>query len=835
VVRTIAKGILAVVLALPLAASAAGLGRLTVHSPLGQPFNAEIEIISLQPGEEESLSARLASGELFRRAGIEPSTALLGMRFAIERREGRPVIRITGSQPVNEPFLDMLVELQWNTGRLVREYTFLLDPAQYKAPAAVAAAPEEPTAVAKPAPAPAQIEASPLAAAPERAAPVLGPAPAAAMTGVAPDTAYQVKRGDTLYSIARQNRPSGATLQQMLVALFRANQDAFIQDNVNLLREGRILNIPGDASVASIDSEEARRLVEEHAANFSAYRRRLAAAPDVADAAPARRESAGMIEAKPRPAAPPPPQDQMRLEKADAGAPVSSAGARAARGDDLVARDRALQEAQSRIADLERNIGDLQKLLEIRNQQLAELERRAAAVGTAAAAPVAAAPAAPVPAAEAAKPAAAAEAPKLVAQPPKPKPAAKAKAAPPAAEPSFFEELLDNPTALGGLLGIVVLLAGYGVWSWRRKKAAQAGFQDSVLGATDTAGGPGSAAAEPKTPPVASQPQVSAMEAEEVDPIAEADVYMAYGRDAQAEEILKEALQKDPSRVAIHAKLLEIYANRRDTRAFEQTAVKLKGLTKGSGVEWDKAVALGRSLDPAIGLFGAGAAAAGAAPAAAGAAAAAAPKLDFDLGTPSQSTAELPDIMLEDAPRDFSTPRLDFDLGPATGGEAEPEKETKEEKSDFTADGTLIMEMRGNEPTLSGLDLDLGLDLAREKSSEMRTAVSAAGAGVSGLDFDLNLDLGEAARNPSAAESPVLPGPLDLSAIDLDLSEPGEATTLAMSADPKWQEVATKLDLAKAYEEMGDKEGARELLGEVVREGDATQKGQAERLLAKLS
>src|SRR5207247_10161537 len=131
---------------------------------------------------------------------------------------------------------------------------------------------------------------------------------------------------------------------------------------------------------------------------------------------------------------------------------------------------------------------------------------------------------------------------------------------------------------------------------------------------------------------------------EEVDPIAEADVYMAYGRDAQAEEILKEVLAKDPSRVAVHAKLLEIYAGRKDAKAFEQTALKLKGLTNGSGPEWDKAAALGRSIDPQNGVYSGGGGAA--APAAAAPAAAAAPTLDFDLGGASAQAAA-PDITLD--------------------------------------------------------------------------------------------------------------------------------------------------------------------------------------------
>src|SRR5205823_332556 len=145
-------------------------------------------------------------------------------------------------------------------------------------------------------------------------------------------------------------------------------------------------------------------------------------------------------------------------------------------------------------------------------------------------------------------------------------------------------------------------------------------------------------------------------------PIAEADVYMAYGRDAQAEEILKEALQKDAKRTAVHSKLLEIYANRRDATAFEQTALKLKSLTNGSGPEWDKAAALGRSIDPQNGVYSGGGGAA--APAAPVAAPAAAPTLDFDLGGTS-SQAAAPDITLDSGSKDAAA-SVDFDLGGST-------------------------------------------------------------------------------------------------------------------------------------------------------------------------
>src|SRR5207302_1368596 len=176
-------------------AHAAGLGQLNVISPLGQPLNAEIEIVSLQAGEEEGLVARLAPPDAFREAGIEFNPALVTVRFAIERRGGRPMLRVRTTQPVNDPFLEMLVELQWTTGRLVREYTVLLDPPEYKRPQAIAAAPvapvkpaaapepaaEAPTAQPAPeparAPAPAPLEATPLPTVP---APAVEPAPAPA-------------------------------------------------------------------------------------------------------------------------------------------------------------------------------------------------------------------------------------------------------------------------------------------------------------------------------------------------------------------------------------------------------------------------------------------------------------------------------------------------------------------------------------------------------------------------------------------------------------------------------------------------------------------------------
>ena len=550
IVAIIAAGL---ALAAPLVAHAAGLGKLNVLSPLGQPLNAEIEIVALRPGEEDGLTARVAGPDAFASAGIEPSAVLNTMRFAIERRGTQRILRVTTVQPVNDPFVEMLVELQWQTGRLVREYTFLLDPAEYKsrdlalAPPKKPAVPEKPAAAeAKPVPetkpAPAeeakpQVEAKPIEpSAPAAPPPVIAPAPsptpapaaeaekpeptaekpapaaaepakepakeeARLVTEPGTEKAYEVMKGDTLAKIAGDNLPPGVSLNQMLIAIYRANQDAFLRENVNWVRAGRILNIPSAEAVAGVDAAEANRMVRAHMGEFREYRSRLAAVPATADAAPGQREASGPIEPKPEAPKPAAPQDQVRLSKVDPQKPQAP-GAAAARGDDLVARERALKEAQSRISDLEKNVADLQKLLELKNQQLAELEKRAGAKPAPAPAAPAPAPTAKAPEKPAPAPAPAAKAPeKPAAEAPKPaptpapapaptapvakapdapKPAAPkpvAKPAPPPPEPSLLDEFLDNPVALAGLGGVVLLLLVYAAYAWRKKRPHRLGFK----------------------------------------------------------------------------------------------------------------------------------------------------------------------------------------------------------------------------------------------------------------------------------------------------------------------------------------------------------------------
>jgi len=965
-------------LILPSLAWAAGLGKLSVLSQLGQPLRAEIEIVSLQRGEGDTLGARLAAGELFRQANIDLNPALLSVKFAVQRRPGgQYVMALTSGQPINEPFIDMLVELNWANGRLVREYTFLLDPPEYASPrkrgslrAAQPAAEPEPIALAPPAsdepvapalPVLARVPASPdtpaeataptqtavvelappapdagggsdpaqadvqvLPAEVKPAEPVLAPVDAEpavpALTlvqepGIS-DT-YEVVRGDTLSKIAIRNQVEGVTLQQMLVALFRANQEAFVADNMNRLRAGKIISIPDKDTTRAVAAADARRIVSAQYADFNEYRRSLGIAVASTPASQGGRQASGQIAApkdeKPTPSKEP-PKDELRLSRADdAKRGAKAAGTAAA--DDLAAKDNALREATERIALLEKNLQDMQKLAQIKSQTGAQLQQQAEAAKAAAAkapepakaaakapevakaapepaktppaaakgpeaakapeaarAPEAAkvpepakAPLAakapevakapePVKAPETAKAPEPARAPESIAKAPEPakaapkaalKSAAKAKAAPPPIEVSFVDDLLENPMALGGAGVSVLLLAGYAAYAWRRKRNSQ--FENSIMSvvpsdADSVLGSVGGRNVDTNVSSLQSdfsQGGGGKADTEEIDPIAEADVYMAYGRDAQAEEILKDALAKDSTRQAIRVKLLEIYANRKDARSFEAAASELRAATGGRGAEWEKVAALGLSIDPANALYG-------------GKPGNAPQRFNETAQMPAfgTSTAQMRAFSTSTQPTLEPAPlNIDFDIGASTSGGAAP-----------LPDLDLGIGSASAEPA-AGLDFDLGLGADKTATVGTAAAGSAIPAAEPSLSIDFDLPIGDKLVLPASADAgpgvtaapasdlgaidfdlgtptgggeakaPMAP-PVDLAAISLDLGAPGGNGSGA--PDARWQEVATKLDLAKAYEEMGDKDGARELLKEVVKEGDTAQQQQAQTMLQAL-
>ena len=929
-------------LTMPWVADAAGLGKITVNSALGQPLRAEIELIAVPKDDIDLLVAKVASSEDYRRAGIERPEGLQAIKFSVEKHaNGQPYIKLTSFKSVDEPYLQLLVYLEWPAGKILRNYTLLLDPPELQEKAATPAvsSPEvkAPAVAAKPAPEPAMAPepkmAAPMAPAgkakkvkeaarvPAKKSDVLvraepartltpaeqtfprfegerevTPAPAAPAKIETPapakEKSYQVKQGDTLGKIAAELKPEGYSLDQMLVALFDANKQAFQDNNMNRLKSGQILKVPEADAVGAVAKTEATKEVKTHAANWNAYRQKLAGAvaeEKPAEAAP-KQEAAGKITAKVEEKAPKAegaPKDVLKLSKGESVAQGKGKADKAlqdklqAAQEDAAAKGKALNEANSRITDLEKNISDMQRLLDAQNKQMAELQKQAAAKLAPApeVKPVAAAPAAEKPAEanpEAAKPEEAKPAeeakpqePLVKAEKPAEKPIAKKpRVVQPVEEPSFMEELLGNPLYLagGGAVAIGGLLAA--LWAvGRRRKKSLASFEDSIMTGGDlkantvfgNTGGGQIDTGDTSFLTDFSQGGMGAIDTNDVDPIAEAEVYMAYGRDAQAEEILKEAMNKDPNRHEVQLKLLEIYAGRRNQEAFETLASELYAATSGQGPVWEKAAELGRGLDANNPLYagGEGAPAIPAAVAAAGAVAGAAvaaaeetpsaPHLDFNLDVDSSAGVPLDQATV---PGEFNTEMpLEFNLD-TSAPSAPAEQAVSEAPMEFDLgsiipqavekQGEDVAEMPGTAPDLEFELPDLG-ELSQPQTGAAEPAIDADTLG--GLDFQFDLDMPTTEAEAPGAGAPAEDLMPDLDLSNLDLEQPAglrenvpleEATTLAGPGE-SWEEASTKLDLARAYVEMGDKEGAREILEEVVQEGGPEQQADAKKLLESLA
>src|SRR5579859_6728073 len=425
---------------------AAGLGKLNVMSALGEPLKAEVDLVA-EKNEVGSLAVRLANREAFERAGLAYASVLSGVKVSIEKRAGgEPYVRLTSSQPVSEPFLDLLIELTWSSGRISREFTALLDPPsiiaerdkQKAAAAEVRAAPTSPQPKAEPVPAPTPEPAKPEAVSQEPAKPeasnaeqpqttqapaepkAMPTAPVETIGGTQPtlfgegsalpsgtksasgaDAYGPVKSGDTLGKIASANKPPEINLDQMLVLLVRGNPDAFSGKNMNRLKTGKILQLPTAEEFASISEADARKEVKMQARDWRVYRDQVAASATQAAATevPAQQAASGKVGAtvqdKTAPAAEQ-PKEVLKLSKnepatAAAGGDAKSAARVHALEEEVVARDKAVKESNDRVAKLEKQIKDLQTLLEMKNKGMADLQKPTAA--PAPVAPVAQAPA----------------------------------------------------------------------------------------------------------------------------------------------------------------------------------------------------------------------------------------------------------------------------------------------------------------------------------------------------------------------------------------------------------------------------------------------------------
>jgi pilus assembly protein FimV len=787
------------------AAWALGLGGITVKSGLNEPLVAEIVINEAAPGEADGVRANLASAEDFARVGLDLSGVSVPLAFdVVKDDEGRAIIQVSSESPVREPFLSFLVEVSWSKGRLLREYTVLLDP-PVVAPAVIGTRTVvEPVREAAPAPAPEPLppsarDAAPAAEAPaappaaETAPPAATPAPAVepapapvAAAPSAPGEYGPVAAGETLWEIATATRPErDITLNQMMVAIVRANPDAFVRGNANQLKRGAVLRIPAADEARAIAVADA---AAEIAAQNDAWQgsRAPTLVADSGTAAPAGRTPA-----------PTPSRDDSRLELVPPRAGAGSTGSGADRpgtaaGTDtsavsadlarareqLASREQEAGELRSRVQELERIQQDKDRLVNLKDSEIAELQRRlaemqaeverqkAAVAAAETAAPVAAeptpAPAEPTPVAAEPAPAEPAPAEPVAAEPAPAEPVAGteppagtettpatesapaepvAATEPAPAEPAVTPVPEPAPAEAAPIETPVAM-------PWWRENLALIGASGALL-----LGGILLLAMRGRRKPMPKPVAAAAGGGSVADSFGDS-VFGGEAGDGEERELL-DRLASDPTDLESHLALLRHYHGAGDAEKFEGAANAMYAqLSDTQEPAWVEACMLGRELLPGNPLFEP----ADEAPQA----------FDFDA--------------VETAQRE---PEPGFDLGTPEIEKIEPAAEP--EPFDFSLE----------EPTLSKTeDFKASAQVTKPADDLFRTA-----------EFEApRLDLEPPAPAPAAEEG---------------FFEGEDA-------------VGTKLDLARAYLDMGDPEGARSMLQEVIAEGSEVQKQEARRLLADI-
>jgi pilus assembly protein FimV len=799
-------------------AQALGLGQLRVQSALGEPLRAEIDVTSLSSEEAGTLVLRVAPPEAYRAAGVDYNPVLPGTQVQLMKRpDGRTYLRVTSDRAVVEPFVDVILEMNWASGRLVREYTVLLDPPGTPRNVAAAAPPAvAPVISAAPAPMPppaprvAQSAPPPVAAAPSaerRATPrseAPTPAPkvaaAPAVPAVAGGEQYRVRPGDSLSRIARNVQPPSVSLDQMLVALFRGNPDAFVANNMNRLKAGEVLTIPSAEQAQQLTTADAREVIRAQSADFNAYRQQLASGVTTQKTDEPARQAKGSVQAS--------VQDKQAALPAPDKLTLSQGAVKASAPEAALSKEADKKDAATRVAELSRNVEELKQLQSAASAATPVVSAAAtlsASVPLVATVPVAAPPIA----ASTAEPAVVASAPVVAVPPPAPKLAAAAPAA--AEEPGFMGSLLDNPLLLPGAGVLVALIAGFGAYRLRgrlRKSERETSFLESRLQPDSFFGASGGQRIDTHDAPSATSSassmsySLSQLDAiGDVDPVAEADVYLAYGRDLQAEEILKEAMRASPERLTVRSKLLEVYAKRRDTKGFELLAGQLFALTGPDSEEWHKAQELGRQIDADNPLYAPGGQ----------------PDMlvreggrlvePLDATTMPQSTQAKapPGPITEPGSLDVAVPSLDLelDLDGRTSSDTSPG--ALEVTRPFTTGAAIA----------DDTPFSIGLPGAAKPA--------ATGATADALDFDL----GELTLDDDKSGAPSRPAPLadddfaaSLPSFELDDDD----------ADP----LTRKLELAEEFRQIGDMEGARDLLEEVLASAEGALKTKAQGMLDSL-
>ncbi|MHB8741516.1 MAG: FimV/HubP family polar landmark protein [Sulfuricaulis sp.] len=948
VARWIVVGLMAL---FPIASHAMALGRLQVISALNEPLNAQIELSLVDEKELKGLSVSLASLADFNAASVDRPPFLTQIKFTVVKKpDGHYFIELHTDDAVNEPFLHLLIQLDWPGGRLVREYTALIDPpyaiankapapvevptvaavaAPTPAPVAAPAAPspaaavppvEAPNAVAAPATAkpeaakaaeqantqaappseettpqtpsteaaPAapvveplaakpKAETAPAPAAPPQATPEMKPAPAPVLAAM---SEYDVKRGDTLWRIAEKTRAGDkqVTVEQVILAIYRTNKADFFGNNVNNLKAGKILKIPESKEAETVPAPKAQREFHAQYDAWQEYKLKLAGAshlikvnetPEMTAnekaaepiAKPTLPVVANKAPAEPTPPAPgaaeksqpaellkivrsTQPQQQntpdMKASEKES-AHEDTVRERQALADRAATLEESLESKQLENKDLSEKVGIVRaqlkkesRLIALESQSLAprkqqtpeikppETVAKVSAVKPPAPKPEQLAKVVPLP--PPAKIVPAAVAPKKRFLPP-----------PPVKEEDkgFLATVLaalQSDLLMPAIIGIVVLLGGgVALVYFRRRQKSIAEFEESILSAdaisTEQPATTGTPAGQQQPAVTAggdtsflsdfSQGGMGNIHTDEVDPVAEAEVYLAYGRDETAEEILKEAMVKNPDRHELKLKLLEIYHQRNDVPAFETLAEELYASLAGRGGKvWEKVEEMGRKLNPENPMFRGGA--------------------------PAKSPASTTQVTKQaapgiTAPTARTEPRIDMPVAAS---------------ATVTAKTEMVGDIDFNVAAVPAAD---DHDIALASPPAPANAV-AEDAGYESLDFNspadnaLDFDIGakadafpesghEAASVAAPASNEVKwePNKVAMPDIDLATASPAPAPAGDGQASAQWDETATKLDLAKAYIDMGDAEGARSILQEVMTEGSEAQKKQAHELSSQIA
>jgi len=625
----------------PLPTFAAGLGKLNVLSGLGEPLRADIELLSVTPEELSTITAAIANNEAYQNQGIDKPASHNDIKIEVAKNSrGAPILKLKSNQPITDAFLDMLIQVDWSSGRLLREYTLLLDPPGYTGEVAEATQASSATQL----PTTGAISSS---QAPEgnianqstnanggakaskklkrkQTAPENQPEPLPEISPIEGQE-YTTQRGDTLAKIARDMKPDGVSLDQMLVGLYQANPSAFDGKNMNRLKVGQILRAPSEEKLLATSSKTASKQVRVHSANWTAYKNKLAGivADSVAqDNEATTQSSKGKVTTAEDKAATPEtgPKDVVKLSAGESAAGTDKAlqDKVSALQEDAIAKENALKEAESRAADLEKQISDMKKLLALKNDAMAKVQQDAStsidseankqADPVAEAKPVEEVAIKP----EEAKPVEV-----------KPEEVKSAKPAQPAVKP-MDDFVVEEPSLFGGLTenldlktlglgGTAIALIG-GAWLFLRNKRKKnlASFEEGIMTSGglkantvfgNTAGGTVDTGDTSFLTDFSQSTNGGMIDAHDVDPIAEAEVYMAYGRDAQAEEILKDAIVKEPKRYELHLKLLEIYQTNGNNSAFEAISGELYTTLGASDPVWAKVAQLGLKLDPTNPLY----------------------------------------------------------------------------------------------------------------------------------------------------------------------------------------------------------------------------------------